>query len=223
LRRDRATARAPDSTSGLPAFLLGANRGVRRMTETDYAEFDELHRTWLVRPRLHLSAIISLARGVPQERWIEAHTRYRADCLALKTAITAGLLKAHYNRSLEMRYDNTVVNLTDLLRYLERTGPEDEWLQKFAKRWEGHCASAGINVVETKKAESRPQYSTAEVKQSYGEWISSLKVHPTMNQSDKWLSEHFDGFKRKTFRDEISRPMMPEEWLRTGPRSTKVR
>jgi hypothetical protein len=191
------------------------------MTEPNYAEFDELHRTWLARPHLQLFAIISLARGITPKHWGEAHSSYYADCVALKGGITTGLLKAHRDDPNHMRYGNTVVYLFDLLEFFDKAGPEYEWLRKFAERWKRYCAWPGINVDGTKKPE-RPQYNTAQVSKSYREWISTLKVHPTMNQSDKWLSEHFHGFKRKTFRDEISRPLMPEECLRPGPRSTKT-
>jgi hypothetical protein len=60
---------------------------------TENAEFDELDRTWLAKPHLHLFAIISLARGIPPRRWGEAHQKYYSDCVALKSAITTGSLR----------------------------------------------------------------------------------------------------------------------------------
>jgi hypothetical protein len=112
------------------------------MTEPDYAEFDELHRTWLARPHLQLLAIISLARGITPKHWGKAHKEHWCDCLALKAAITTGLLEAHCDDPSQMRYDNTVIYLSDLLKFLGKTGLGYEWLRDFAKRWQSYAGAS---------------------------------------------------------------------------------
>jgi hypothetical protein len=113
------------------------------MSEPDYAEFDELHRTWLARPHLQLFAVISLARGTTPARWAEAHKRYWCDCLALKSAITTGLLKAYRDDPSKLRYDNTVIYLFDLAKFLDEAGQEYDWLRDFAKRWKSYAGTLG--------------------------------------------------------------------------------
>jgi hypothetical protein len=117
-----------------------------------------------------------------------------------------------------MRYDNTVVYLPDLLRFLDKAGPEYEWLRKFAERWRQYCALPAIKVDGAGKIKPRTTHDVEKVTRAYRDERSIMKPFPGIDEDWKWCKARFPGFKRQTFRDEVRKPFVPEDAQLRGPR-----
>jgi hypothetical protein len=120
--------------------VLIARCGVEKVTrDTDYSEFDEEHREFLIRPEMELYAIISLAHGIDPLRSNEAVRKHRARYSSLKAARSKGLEIDDSDRP-ELDF-GARVRLSDLLLFLDAGYPEYDWLRLFAVRWEKYRPS----------------------------------------------------------------------------------
>jgi hypothetical protein len=191
------------------------------MTETNSAEFDESHRTWLARPDIEIGEIICLAHGSPPGTFgriadPDAQPHFRA----LKALIKRKLLPHYSDGSQANQF--TVITLEDLLRCLAlvevASDPYYDWLRKFAERWRRYCALPAIKIDGAEKPKPRSTYDLEVVTRAYRNERSILKPFPGDDEDWKWCKAHFPGLKRQTFRDEVRKPFVPEEAQARGPR-----
>jgi hypothetical protein len=165
--------RRPEHRTAPPAslcFTLVLYRGVRRMTEPNYAEFDELHRTWLTRQDIEICELICLAHGSPPGTFgritdPDAQPHFRS----LKALIKRKLLPHHSDGSQADRF--TVITLEDLLKCLKldkvASDPSYDWLRKFADRWSRYCVLPAIKVDGAGKPKPRATYDIEEITRRY--------------------------------------------------------
>jgi hypothetical protein len=118
--------------------------------EGELAKFDEQHREYLVLRELKLIDIVKLAHLISPAKWSGLATPFKKSIsvtprfTALKNEAVYGRIKCqHSHRPL---IDHAaLISLADLLAFLATAGPEWEWLQRFARRWQGY--QSGPEVV----------------------------------------------------------------------------
>jgi hypothetical protein len=118
-------------------------------SENELAEFDEQHQEYLVLRELKLVDIVKLAHlispaewsglAIPPKKSIWVTPRFTA----LKNEAIFGRIKCqHSHRAL---IDHAaLISLADLLAFLATAGPEWEWLQRFARRWQGYQSGSEV-------------------------------------------------------------------------------
>ena len=123
-----------------------------------------------------------------------------------------------------MKYDNTVICLSDLLKFLdEEVGLEVEWLRKFAERWRRYCALPATKVDGARKfkLKSRATYDVEEITRRYSSERAGLDPFPTEVADREWFETEYPGLPRSIWRDKIRADLAPDEAKKQGPRGKR--
>src|SRR5262245_8884802 len=112
-------------------------------SEDEVAEFDEEHCEYLVMRELKIADIVYLAHLVSpaiwqwqkippaKAKWLIPHFT------ALKNLAIFGRIKCQHSHRLLLDHA-ALLSLADVLAFLATAGPEWDWLQRFASRWQGY-------------------------------------------------------------------------------------
>jgi hypothetical protein len=136
-------------------------------SEDKVAEFDEEHCEYLVMRELKIADIVYLAHLVSPVIWLwpkipPANAKWvKPHFTALKNLAIFGRITCQHNHRPIIDHA-ALISLTDVLAFLATAGPEWEWLQRFARRWQGYQTCPEVASVVASASEGSPSKVSAE-------------------------------------------------------------